>query len=61
MIWCGAASAGGSVVALVVVAVILVAVYVHRMRAEEAMLVQTFGADYRAYHARSRRLVPWLY
>jgi len=41
--------------------VILVAVYVHRMRAEEAMLVQTFGADYRAYHARSRRLVPWLY
>jgi protein-S-isoprenylcysteine O-methyltransferase Ste14 len=32
-----------------------------RIRAEEAMLAQEFGADYAAYRARTARLVPGVY
>lgn len=34
---------------------------VARMRAEEALLLSQFGAEYAAYRARTWRLVPWLY
>ncbi len=32
-----------------------------RMNAEERLLEDTFGAEYRAYRARTWRLVPYLY
>jgi len=32
-----------------------------RARAEEALLMQTFGSTYRAYIARTRRFIPGVY
>jgi protein-S-isoprenylcysteine O-methyltransferase Ste14 len=32
-----------------------------RIRAEEALLRSQFGDEYRAYCARTSRLIPWLY
>jgi protein-S-isoprenylcysteine O-methyltransferase len=61
LIWCGAAAAAGSVLAFVVVVVVLVAVYAYRIAAEERMLVESFGPEYRQYQARSWRLLPYVY
>jgi protein-S-isoprenylcysteine O-methyltransferase Ste14 len=32
-----------------------------RVEREEQMMIETFGEDYRAYMARTPRVVPWLY
>lgn len=32
-----------------------------RVGPEEQLMIEAFGADYRAYMARTRRIVPWLY
>jgi protein-S-isoprenylcysteine O-methyltransferase Ste14 len=32
-----------------------------RVAREEAMMVSTFGDEYRAYMRRTARVVPWLY
>ncbi len=61
LIWCGAAAASGSVGALLISILILAATYTYRIRAEEQMLVQSFGADYQQYQARSWRLIPYVY
>jgi protein-S-isoprenylcysteine O-methyltransferase len=61
MIWSGAAAAGGSILALVLVFVLLVAVYAYRIRSEEHMLVQYFGEQYENYKKTSWRLIPFLY
>ncbi len=34
---------------------------VARMNAEEKLLREHFGADYDAYYARTKRLIPWIY
>jgi protein-S-isoprenylcysteine O-methyltransferase Ste14 len=34
--------------------------YVARVRQEEQMMLERFGADYRGYMARTKRLVPWI-
>ena len=39
----------------------LVPPLVARIRAEEALLAEHFGASYEAYQARTWRLIPWLY
>lgn len=61
LIWSGAAAASGSLVAVVVVFFVLVAVYVYRIKAEEAMLAKSFGAVYEQYQASSWRLLPLVY
>jgi protein-S-isoprenylcysteine O-methyltransferase Ste14 len=61
LIWCGAGAASGSVLAFTVVATVLVAVYVYRIGAEERMLMQSYGAEYQQYQARSWRLLPYVY
>jgi len=61
LIWSGAAAASGSVVVLVVIGAVLVGVYAYRIRAEERMLAQAFGAAYQQYQARSWRLLPYIY
>ena len=43
------------------VTALIALVLVSRMDAEERLLAETFGADYRAYRARTWRLVPYLY
>jgi len=35
--------------------------YAFRVGREEAMMQEAFGADYAAYAARTKRIVPWLY
>lgn len=39
----------------------LFGVYGHRIRAEEDMLINTFGADYREYCKKTWRLLPFTY
>ena len=56
----GWALAFRSGVGLVLAALMLVPL-IGRIRAEEALLREQFGADYEAYRARSWRLVPWIY
>jgi protein-S-isoprenylcysteine O-methyltransferase Ste14 len=42
-------------------AVLLGVVYVHRIGAEERMLVEHFGEPYRSYTARTWRLLPFVW
>src|SRR5262249_45648710 len=60
-IWCGAAAASGSLYALAFAALVLIAAYGYRIRAEERMLVQSFGDKYTQYQAQSWRLLPYVY
>jgi protein-S-isoprenylcysteine O-methyltransferase len=61
LIWWGAATASGSALASLVVFCLLVAVYVYRIRAEERMLVQSFGIEYQQYQEHSWKLLPYVY
>jgi protein-S-isoprenylcysteine O-methyltransferase Ste14 len=40
---------------------LLIPLFVYRMRIEEHLLLEEFGDDYQAYMARTKRLVPFLY
>jgi protein-S-isoprenylcysteine O-methyltransferase Ste14 len=42
----------------VVIAVLMLAVVLSRIKAEERLLSETFGPEYSAYRARTWRLVP---
>jgi protein-S-isoprenylcysteine O-methyltransferase Ste14 len=55
--WSLAFRSGIGLVLTALIALVLVA----RIDAEERLLGETFGAEYEAYRARTRRLVPWLY
>jgi protein-S-isoprenylcysteine O-methyltransferase Ste14 len=48
-------------VAVVIVTIVLLLTYAYRIRTEEAMLQTAFGEQYKAYMARSWRLVPPVY
>jgi protein-S-isoprenylcysteine O-methyltransferase Ste14 len=45
----------------VVIAVLSLGVLLARIRAEERLLSETFGAEYDAYRARTWRLIPYVY
>jgi protein-S-isoprenylcysteine O-methyltransferase Ste14 len=45
----------------VLLAVLLVPLVIARMNSEEAMLASQFGAEYEAYRAKTRRLIPGVY
>ncbi len=45
----------------VLIAVLMLIVVLARIEAEERLLRETFGAEYDAYRARTRRLIPYLY
>jgi protein-S-isoprenylcysteine O-methyltransferase Ste14 len=45
----------------VVIAVLSLVVVLARIRAEERLLSESFGAEYDAYRARTWRLIPYLY
>jgi protein-S-isoprenylcysteine O-methyltransferase len=61
LLWIGAALATHNLVAIVGIPLLMVAVYVYRIRQEEAMLTATLGTPYVAYMARSWRLIPGVY
>jgi protein-S-isoprenylcysteine O-methyltransferase Ste14 len=50
-----------SVLVLTVLTVLPVAVYLWRIRVEEAALAAVLGDRYRAFAAGRARLIPWLY
>jgi len=56
----GWALAFRSIIGILLTALLVVPL-VARMKAEEALLGERFGAVYAAYRARSWRLVPWVY
>ncbi len=47
--------------AFVVIMVPVVAVFLHRIKVEEAALTAALGEPYRAYTRRTRRLLPFIY
>lgn len=49
-----------SIVGIILTALILIPL-VARMNAEENLLREHFGAEYDAYRARTKRLIPWVY
>jgi protein-S-isoprenylcysteine O-methyltransferase len=60
LVWGGSRLSVNWLVAAVTV-VVLVVVYAYRISAEEQMLVDHFGESYRAYKARTWRLVPFVW
>jgi protein-S-isoprenylcysteine O-methyltransferase len=60
LVWFGSRLALNWLVAIAT-AIALVAVYAYRIRAEEQMLGEQFGEQYRAYQARTKRLVPFVW
>jgi protein-S-isoprenylcysteine O-methyltransferase Ste14 len=48
-------------VAIAVGPVVVIAMYLHRIRVEEEMLRSELGPEYDNYAARTSRLVPFLY
>ena len=61
LVWVSAAVGSGAVMATIAVLVLLAVGYVIRIRAEERMLVEELGLEYREYQKRSWRLIPLLY
>jgi protein-S-isoprenylcysteine O-methyltransferase len=59
--WLGASVALAPPVIVIVVAALLTAAYVRRIRAEEAMLATSLGSAYEAYSAKTWRLLPPVY
>jgi protein-S-isoprenylcysteine O-methyltransferase len=60
LVWFGSRLALNWLVALATAAA-LFAVYAYRIRAEEQMLSEQFGAQYGTYQARTKRLVPFIW
>jgi len=61
LLWSGFGILSSSLVALIVLPVMMIAVYLYRIRSEESMLVQALGDDYTRYRRKTRRLVPFVY
>jgi protein-S-isoprenylcysteine O-methyltransferase len=59
--WLGASVALAPPVIVIMVAALLAAAYVRRIRAEEAMLATSLGSAYEAYSAKTWRLLPPVY
>jgi len=60
LMWVGAGLATvNAITGSVIVAGVLV-VYGYRIRSDEAMLIQAFGEQYRAYEAHTWRLIPFV-
>lgn len=60
-LWLGGGLATSNIVIVLVVLLVVSAAYRARIAAEEAMLLEAFGDDYRTYSRRTWRLIPRLY
>jgi protein-S-isoprenylcysteine O-methyltransferase len=61
MVWTGYALGLGNWIATVITMILLGAVYIWRIDAEEALLSRAFGEQYADYRRHTRRLVPYVY
>jgi protein-S-isoprenylcysteine O-methyltransferase len=59
--WIGAAAASRNAILLVIVTLVLALVYLRRIAAEEAMLLETLGVSYVIYRQESWRLLPLVF
>ena len=61
LMWVGAGLATVNWITGSIIVVGALAAYGYRIRSEEAMLAEAFGPQYRAYEARTWRLVPFIF
>ena len=61
LLFIGAGFAVTNWIVLLIVAALMLAAYIYRIRAEETMLLSEFGDQYKAYMARSWKLIPLIY
>jgi protein-S-isoprenylcysteine O-methyltransferase Ste14 len=61
LVWVGYAIGLGNWIATATTAVLLGAVYVWRINAEEALLRRSFGDSYADYQRHTKRLLPFVY
>jgi protein-S-isoprenylcysteine O-methyltransferase Ste14 len=61
LFWTGAGIASNNYISMIIIFIDTLAVYFHRIRSEEKMLVDVFGEDYVNYKKRTWRLLPPIY
>jgi protein-S-isoprenylcysteine O-methyltransferase Ste14 len=61
LLWIGAGLATTNWLVTTLIAIVTGSAYVYRVRSEEAMLAQTFGAAYQDYRQRTWKLIPLIY
>jgi len=61
LLWLGAGLATMNGLVTTVIAIATGSAYLYRVRAEEAMLAQNFGAAYQDYRQRSWKIIPFVY
>ena len=61
VLWSGFGVLSGNLFVAFLLPVMFVAVYLHRIGAEEAMLEKELGEDYARYRRGTRRLIPFIY
>ncbi|HSV65764.1 MAG TPA: isoprenylcysteine carboxylmethyltransferase family protein [Mycobacteriales bacterium] len=61
LVWTGYCLGLGNWITFLAVAVLMFLAYSWRIRSEEQMLAEHFGADYHQYQRRTARLIPYLY
>jgi protein-S-isoprenylcysteine O-methyltransferase Ste14 len=61
LLWVGFSIMTGNAVLEIVYPVVFIAVYLHRISVEEAMLVKELGQNYIQYKNRTKRILPFFY
>lgn len=61
LLWVGGGLATANWIATAVISTLMFVVYAHRIGAEEKMLQESFGEQYRNYAARTWKLIPFVY
>ncbi|MDQ3886467.1 MAG: isoprenylcysteine carboxylmethyltransferase family protein [Actinomycetota bacterium] len=61
LVWTGYCLGVGNWIVAVAVAALMLLAYSWRIRAEEHMLAEHFGRDYRDYQRATARLIPYLF
>ena len=61
LVYFGIGFALGSWLSIIIFVIFIVAVYSRRVQAEEAAMLKTLGEPYRAYMARTRRFIPFIF
>jgi len=61
VLWSGFGVLSGNLLVALLLPVMFVSVYLHRIAAEEAMLEKELGEDYALYRRGTHRLIPFIY